>query len=952
MTVSSTTVKNSYSGDGSNDTFVYGFKIFASSDLQVIIRSATGTETTKTLTTDYTVTGVGTASGGNVVFESTAIPTATETVVLIRNVPQTQAIDYIANDPFPAETHEEGLDRATMTIQQMQEEINRSIKLSKTNTMTSTEFTVAAADRANKILAFDSTGEISVTQELGTYKGTDTTVTTVAYVQRDIVKSTSAAQLNNVYICVGDSVVGDLLTDTDHFDLLVDAYSAAASEVAAAASAAAAQLSADDAAADLVLTNADVVSTNADVVLTNADVVSTNADAAATAADLVATNQDTIDTAADLVATNQDTIDTAADLVATNQDTIDTAADVVLTHADVLLTNADVVLTHADVVLTNADVVSTGLDKAATNADVLLTAADVISSAASAAAAAASADAFDDVYLGSKSSDPTTDNDGDPLAAGMLYYNTVSTIMRIYSGSAWENVAVSTAGFTTLTGVETLTNKTLTAPKIANGGFVADANGNEQIKFTTTASAVNELTVVNSATSNAPEISSTGGDTDIDLKITPKGSGKIVLDGISFPNADGTADQVLKTDGSGNLSFTDVSGGISWQSSIVTGSTLTAVAGKGYWIDTTSNTCTITLPSSANVGDQLIFSDYARTWNTNKIIIDSNGLNYQGDPDTSTVEYNTNGQSVNIVYSGATKGWIPVSDDDVTDAPIVPPYDIDFLVIAGGASGGNNAAGGGGGAGGYRTSTQTVSVGTAITITVGDGGASIAGSGNGNAGSNSSISGSGLTTITSAGGGYGSSHSSGNGGSGGSGGGAGGGGPQSGGTGNTPSTSPSQGNNGGSGEYVTTRAGGGGGGSSAVGVNGNGSSTPGKAGDGGDGTASSITGSSVTRAGGGGGGMNFPAPNIQGFGGAGGGGDGGLEGSPITSGTAGAVNTGSGGGGGIDGSTSSGAGGKGVVILSMPDASYSTTTTGSPTVDTGVSGKTVLTFTGSGSYTT
>jgi hypothetical protein len=75
--------------------------------------------------------------------------------------------------------------------------------------------------------------------------------------------------------------------------------------------------------------------------------------------------------------------------------------------------------------------------------------------------AAASADAFDDVYLGSKSSDPTTDNDGDPLAAGMLYYNSVSNIMRIYSGSAWENVAVSASGFATLTGVETLTNKTI-----------------------------------------------------------------------------------------------------------------------------------------------------------------------------------------------------------------------------------------------------------------------------------------------------------------------------------------------------------------------------------------------------------------------------------------------------------------------------------------------------------
>jgi hypothetical protein len=421
MTVSTTIIKNFHNGNGSTTNFAYQFRILEDTDLLVIIRTnSTGAETTKTLSTHYTVAGAGDASGGSITFTVGNTPAIGETVVIRRNVPQTQAIDYIANDPFPAETHEEGLDRSTMVAQQVAEESNRSIKLSRTNTMTSTEFTVGATDRANKVLAFDSAGEISVTQELGTFKGSDTTTTTAAYVQRDIIKSTTAGQLNNVYICVADSIIGDTLTDTDHFALLVDAYSAAASEVAAAASAAAAQLSADDAAADLVLTNADVVSTNADVVLTNADVVSTNADAAATAADLVATNQDTIDTAADLVATNQDTIDTAADLVATNQDTIDTAADVVLTHADVLLTNADVVLTHADVVLTNADVVSTGLDKAATNADVLLTAADVISSAASAAAAAASADAFDDVYLGSKSSDPTTDNDGDPLAAGMF----------------------------------------------------------------------------------------------------------------------------------------------------------------------------------------------------------------------------------------------------------------------------------------------------------------------------------------------------------------------------------------------------------------------------------------------------------------------------------------------------------------------------------------------------
>jgi hypothetical protein len=163
MTVSSTTVKNSYSGDGSTDTFVYGFKIFANTDLEVIIRSALGVETVKTLTTHYTVTGVGAASGGNVVFESGAIPTATETVVIRREVPQTQAIDYIANDPFPAESHEEGLDRATMTIQQMQEELDRSFKVSSTNSITTPEFTDDAATRASKTLGFDSTGQVLTT---------------------------------------------------------------------------------------------------------------------------------------------------------------------------------------------------------------------------------------------------------------------------------------------------------------------------------------------------------------------------------------------------------------------------------------------------------------------------------------------------------------------------------------------------------------------------------------------------------------------------------------------------------------------------------------------------------------------------------------------------------------------------------------------------------------------
>lgn len=77
----------------------------------------------------------------------------------------------------------------------------------------------------------------------------------------------------------------------------------------------------------------------------------------------------------------------------------------------------------------------------------------------------------------------------------------------------------------TLAGVETHSNKTLTAPKIVDGGFIADANGNEEIVFGTTASAVNEIKVTNAATGNAPKIASQGGDSNVNLDLDAKGTG-------------------------------------------------------------------------------------------------------------------------------------------------------------------------------------------------------------------------------------------------------------------------------------------------------------------------------------------------------------------------------------------------------------------------------------------
>ena len=339
MTVSTTIIKNSHNGNGSTTNFAYQFKILQDSDLTVIIRSSTGTETTKSLSTHYTVAGAGDASGGSITFTSGNTPASGETVVIRRNVPQTQAIDYIANDPFPAETHEEGLDRATMVAQQVSEEADRSIKLSRTNTMTSTEFTVGATDRANKILAFDSTGELAVTQELGTFKGNWGAST--AYQVRDIVKDTST---NNIFICITahtSSGSQPLTSNTDSakWSLLVDAASATTSASAAATSATA-----------------------------SANSATASASSASTAS------------------------------------------------------------TQASNASTSASTASTQATNSANSAT---------ASASSATSAAASFDSFDDRYLGAKGSAPSTDNDGDSLITGALYFNTSSNQIFSWTGSAW-----------------------------------------------------------------------------------------------------------------------------------------------------------------------------------------------------------------------------------------------------------------------------------------------------------------------------------------------------------------------------------------------------------------------------------------------------------------------------------------------------------------------------------
>ena len=458
MTISSTTVKNSYNGDGSTTTFSYTFKIFADSDLQVIIRNnTTATETVKTLTTHYTVTGAGSASGGSVIFTAGNIPASGETVVLRRAVPQTQAIDYIANDPFPAESHEEGLDRAMMTLQQVQEEVTRSIKLSRTNTMTSTEFTVGSSDRANKVLAFDSSGEIAVTQEIGTFRGNWST--SVSYQQRDLIKDTTN---NNIYIAnTAHTSSGSLPissnADSAKWNLIVDAASATASAAAAASSATDAETA--QTAAEAAQAAAELAETNAETAETNAETAQTAAETAQTAAELAESNAQTSETNAANSATSASgsatTATTQAGIATTQASNASTSASNAATSESNAASSASAASTSASNAATSATNASNSASAASTSASNAATSATNASNSASAAAtsasnAAASYDSFDDRYLGPKASDPSVDNDGDALLDGALYFNTTTNVIKYWNGTTWNAVeAVDTSDFAT-----------------------------------------------------------------------------------------------------------------------------------------------------------------------------------------------------------------------------------------------------------------------------------------------------------------------------------------------------------------------------------------------------------------------------------------------------------------------------------------------------------------------
>ena len=152
-TVSTTTTRVTYTGNSSTTVFPYTFEILDDDDIVVVLRTiATGAETTLTKTTHYSVSGVGTVTGGNVT--TVATYSSSYQLIIYRNTAKTQETDYVENDPFQAETSEQAFDKLTLIVQDMDEELGRSIRVTPGSSLSGTALEITPV--ASKGIGFNS----------------------------------------------------------------------------------------------------------------------------------------------------------------------------------------------------------------------------------------------------------------------------------------------------------------------------------------------------------------------------------------------------------------------------------------------------------------------------------------------------------------------------------------------------------------------------------------------------------------------------------------------------------------------------------------------------------------------------------------------------------------------------------------------------------------------------
>ena len=196
---------------------------------------------------------------------------------------------------------------------------------------------------------------------------------------------------------------------------------------------------------------------------------------------------------------------------------------------------------------------------------------------------------------------------------------------------------------TTLTGSQTLTNKTLTAPKFANAGFIADANGNEQLRFNTTSSAVNQFDITNAATGTGVKLSTTGGDSNIDIVLDPKGTGVVDVNTSRISNV---TDPTQAQDAATKAYVDAVKVGLDIKDSV-----------------TVATTANITIATALNVGDTIdgiSLSDGDRVLVKDQSTATENGIYVAGSSPARAGDANANaeltGGSFVFVEQGTANG--------------------------------------------------------------------------------------------------------------------------------------------------------------------------------------------------------------------------------------------------------------------------------------------------------
>ena len=471
-----------YTGSAGVGPYAFSFPVLASTDIAVYKNT-----TLLTLTTDYTVTISSTTGQGSVTLVSAATGSDRITIVGARAIQR--STDFVTGGDFFANTLNTELDSDVIFVQQVAETAERALRAPVTDP-TSINMTLPLDTvRANKFLSFDSNGNPTVNNAVGTYRGNWASGT--AYVVYDLIKDTTN---NNIYIClVAHTSSGSqpISTNTDaaKWSLIVDA---AASSNAASNSSNSANASSNYAnnssnsanASSNSANNASNFANNASNSANAAASSSANATANASAASNSASNSSNFaNNASNSANASSNSANNSSNFAnnasnsansasgfannasnfANNASNSANAAASSSTTANTAANNASNASNNASNYANNASNFANNASNSANSSSNFAnnssnsanSAANSASSAASAQAAAESArdatltayDNFDDRYLGTKSSDPTLDNDGNALVAGALYFNSTIGGMKVYTGSAWVAAYISGSGY-------------------------------------------------------------------------------------------------------------------------------------------------------------------------------------------------------------------------------------------------------------------------------------------------------------------------------------------------------------------------------------------------------------------------------------------------------------------------------------------------------------------------